>query len=82
MNSVRDKILTRVLINERLVEGLKVAMPLFEKKEDKEDLKESFKELSARIMCREFEYFNEKARDVLALGNVLEEASKFIKEPK
>lgn len=80
VGSVRDKLMTKTLINERQTEMVKIMLILLSGKGKAEQLTDLFKELHGRLFNREGDYLREKARDTLELHNTMEEAKKFIKE--
>lgn len=43
-----------------------------------DDINELFDELKHRVMFREFKHFEEKAKEVIGLKDVMDEASKYI----
>jgi hypothetical protein len=75
---VRDKILTRVLINERYSDNLKVMLFMLKDANKPELLSDSYKEYFFRNLVRDFLYTEDKAKEVMKLHGTLEEAKKFI----
>ena len=78
--SIKDTILSRVLVNERIAADLETLIMLSKGKtqEGIEALKDLVLERSHRLLNKEHEFFMKKAYDTLKLNSVLDDAKQYM----
>lgn len=80
MNSIPDKIMTRLVYNECHMTSLESVLNVALANNKPELLVKTLRELVYRAFYRENEYHVEQAKEVLSLHKVMQEAREIIKE--
>lgn len=78
VDSIQDRLMTKLLMNERHVELLKLVIHLLKDTKKAGKVPDILEEVQQRLLGREQEYFYNKAKKIMELSGVLDEASKFL----
>lgn len=78
VGSIPDEIMSRLLINERMVENLKMLIDVKRETKDNKGLSDLYSELYFRTMHRESLFYKEKRKESLRMDDLMSEASKYM----